>query len=111
MTFDHTQGMMDSICPEGGSLNCALELAMKLSDKGNRASTSCLGPLAIAAAKKVINAAANGASQPFKVEREEYEGLIPTQDRREGILFLINLQLSMHFRGDQNHASREDEQQ
>ncbi len=74
-------GLIEKVVPEGKLMDTALEIATKMIDKG---------PLAIAAAKKVINQARQLSLQKeLELESELWASLTATEDMKEGVKAFI----------------------
>lgn len=77
----HQLGLIEKVVPKGKLMDTALELAIKMIEKG---------PLAIAAAKKVINRARELPLQEgLELESELWANLTATEDMKEGVRAFI----------------------
>ena len=69
-------GLIEKVVPAGKSMEAALELAVRIVEKG---------PLGVAAGKKVINRARDlSIQQGLELESELWANLTATEDMKEG---------------------------
>ncbi|GET92552.1 enoyl-coA hydratase/isomerase family protein, conserved [Leishmania tarentolae] len=70
-------GLVNRVVPAGSALKTALDLALRICRNG---------PLAVCAAKKAVRSAARKArAEAMQVETEQYEVVLATEDRLEGL--------------------------
>ncbi|CBZ30594.1 enoyl-CoA hydratase/isomerase family protein,conserved [Leishmania mexicana MHOM/GT/2001/U1103] len=70
-------GLVNRVVPAGSALEAALSLALRISKNG---------PLAVCAAKKAVRSAVGKTrAEAMQVEAEQYEVVLATEDRLEGL--------------------------
>ncbi|CAG9582388.1 enoyl-CoA hydratase/isomerase family protein,conserved [Leishmania major strain Friedlin] len=70
-------GIVNRVVPAGSALEAALDLALRISKNG---------PLAVCAAKKAVRSAVGKTrAEAMQVEAEQYEVVLATEDRLEGL--------------------------
>lgn len=70
-------GLVNRVVPAGSALEAAFDLALRIAKNG---------PLGVSAAKKAVRSAAGKTrAEAMKVEAEQYEVVLATEDRLEGL--------------------------